>query len=133
MLKHPFQFCLPTTDEIVPAGAGWFHEIKYDGYRLRIERYEKAARLITRGRRRDHQVRWRRIDCLVKNISEAGAAIEVATPLFIPDRFTVQVASESDRSALPHHLAKAKTDRYRVRLAQHPFQPQCDLLSVARS
>jgi bifunctional non-homologous end joining protein LigD len=47
MLK--FEFCLPTTGKIVPAGAEWFHEIKYDGYRLRIERDGKSARLMTRG------------------------------------------------------------------------------------
>lgn len=44
-----FEFCLPTTGKAVPAGADWFHEIKYDGYRLRIERDGAAVRLITRG------------------------------------------------------------------------------------
>jgi ATP-dependent DNA ligase len=39
-----FEFCLPTTAKIVPGGADWFHEIKYDGYRLRIERGGKAVR-----------------------------------------------------------------------------------------
>jgi hypothetical protein len=34
-----FDFCIPTTGKIVPAGPDWFHEIKYDGYRLRIERH----------------------------------------------------------------------------------------------
>ena len=33
-----FEFCLPTLGKSVPAGPEWFHEIKYDGYRLRIER-----------------------------------------------------------------------------------------------
>ena len=32
-----------------PAGADWFHEIKYDGYRLRVERDGSNVRLITRG------------------------------------------------------------------------------------
>src|SRR6478609_11332978 len=31
------------------AGRSWFHEIKYDGYRLRIERDGDRVRLITRG------------------------------------------------------------------------------------
>ena len=31
------------------------------------------------------------IDCTVKNISEIGAALEVVTPLYIPDRFTLFV------------------------------------------
>jgi ATP-dependent DNA ligase len=33
-----FEFCIPTRGMKVPAGAEWFHEIKYDGYRLRVER-----------------------------------------------------------------------------------------------
>ncbi|WFU42614.1 PilZ domain-containing protein [Bradyrhizobium sp. CB82] len=34
------------------------------------------------------------IDCTVKNISETGAALELATPLLIPDRFTLRVPSD---------------------------------------
>jgi hypothetical protein len=33
------------------------------------------------------------IDCTVRNISETGAALEVVSPLFIPDRFTIFVPS----------------------------------------
>jgi bifunctional non-homologous end joining protein LigD len=33
----------------VPAGPEWFHEIKFDGYRLRVERDGDSVRLITRG------------------------------------------------------------------------------------
>jgi bifunctional non-homologous end joining protein LigD len=38
-----FEFCLPTMGKAVPAGPEWFHEIKYDGYRLRIERDGEAV------------------------------------------------------------------------------------------
>jgi hypothetical protein len=34
------------------------------------------------------------IDCTVRNMSEIGAALDVVTPLFIPDRFTLHVPSE---------------------------------------
>ena len=44
-----FEFCLPTLGKIVPSGPDWFHEIKYDGYRLRLEREAGHVRLITRG------------------------------------------------------------------------------------
>jgi len=44
-----FDFCLPTKSASVPAGADWLHEIKYDGYRLRLERDGNRVRLITRG------------------------------------------------------------------------------------
>jgi hypothetical protein len=44
-----FDFCLPTTGTKVPSSPEWLHEIKYDGYRLRVERNGDRARLITRG------------------------------------------------------------------------------------
>ena len=34
------------------------------------------------------------IDCIVRNLSETGAALEVVSPLFIPDRFTLFVPSD---------------------------------------
>jgi len=44
-----FEFCLPTAAKIVPAGPDWFHEIKYDGYRLFVARDADRVRLITKG------------------------------------------------------------------------------------
>jgi ATP-dependent DNA ligase len=44
-----FEFCLPTQVTIVPSGPDWLHEIKYDGYRLRLEREGDHVRLITKG------------------------------------------------------------------------------------
>lgn len=37
MLKA-FDFCIPTRGTKVPSAPDWLHEIKYDGYRLRVER-----------------------------------------------------------------------------------------------
>ena len=45
----PFEFCVPTKASIVPNGPDWLHEIKYDGYRLRLERDGDRVRLIMRG------------------------------------------------------------------------------------
>ena len=44
-----FEFCLPTMGKAVPAAPEWFHEIKHDGYRLRLERDGARVRLITKG------------------------------------------------------------------------------------
>jgi ATP-dependent DNA ligase len=44
-----FEFCIPTRATVVPNCPDWFHEIKYDGYRLRLERDGDRVRLITRG------------------------------------------------------------------------------------
>src|ERR1700740_865156 len=45
----PFEFCLSTKSTSVPAGPDWLHEVKYDGFRLRLERDGDRVRLITRG------------------------------------------------------------------------------------
>src|SRR5215468_764184 len=44
-----FNFCLPTMAAAVPDQPVWLHEVKYDGYRLRLERDGDRVRLITRG------------------------------------------------------------------------------------
>ena len=44
-----FEFCLPTNAANVPAGPEWLHEIKHDGFRIRVERDGDRVRLITRG------------------------------------------------------------------------------------
>ncbi len=48
-MPNTFDFCLPTKASSVPSGPDWLHEIKYDGYRLRLERDGDRVRLITRG------------------------------------------------------------------------------------
>lgn len=47
-MSRALDFCLPTAAKAVPDGRDWFHEIKYDGYRLRVERNGRSVRLITR-------------------------------------------------------------------------------------
>ena len=48
-MRRTFEFCLPTTSKAVPDGSDWFHEVKYDGYRMMLERDGKTVRLISRG------------------------------------------------------------------------------------
>jgi hypothetical protein len=52
------------------------------------------------------------IDCAVRNLSETGAALEVVTPLFIPDRFTPIVQSEQLKG--PCHIVWRKEKRMGV-------------------
>jgi ATP-dependent DNA ligase len=42
-----FEFCLPTNATKVPAGPEWLHEIKQDGFRIRVERDGDRVRLIS--------------------------------------------------------------------------------------
>jgi len=41
-------FCIPTAKKAVPAGRDWIHEVKYDGYRLRVERNGDRVRLLSK-------------------------------------------------------------------------------------
>ena len=41
--------CIPTAKKVVPSGPDWFHEVKYDGYRLRVERDGDRVRLFSKG------------------------------------------------------------------------------------
>jgi ATP-dependent DNA ligase len=43
-----FEFCIPTAGKVVPSGPDWLHEVKYDGYRLRVERDGDRVRLFSR-------------------------------------------------------------------------------------
>ena len=49
------------------------------------------------------------IDCIVRNLSETGAALEVVTPLFIPDRFTLSIPSNQFKR--PCHIVWRKETR----------------------
>jgi hypothetical protein len=49
------------------------------------------------------------IDCTVRNLSETGAALEVITPLFIPDRFTLVIQTEQLKR--PCHIVWRKEKR----------------------
>jgi hypothetical protein len=40
--------CIPTRAAKPPAGPGWVHEIKHDGYRLQVRRDGDAVRMFTR-------------------------------------------------------------------------------------
>ena len=47
-MPKPIEFCLPTSGKAVPSGPDWIHEVKYDGYRLRVERNGDRVRLLSK-------------------------------------------------------------------------------------
>jgi hypothetical protein len=47
-MSKAFDFCIPRRGTKVPDAPDWIHEIKYDGYRLRLERDGSRVRLFAR-------------------------------------------------------------------------------------
>jgi bifunctional non-homologous end joining protein LigD len=47
-MRTTFLPCLPTRGTSVPATPAWFHEVKYDGYRLIVQREGERVRLFSR-------------------------------------------------------------------------------------
>jgi bifunctional non-homologous end joining protein LigD len=43
-----FEFCIPTRGTQVPSGPDWIHEVKYDGFRMRVVREADRVRLFTK-------------------------------------------------------------------------------------
>jgi hypothetical protein len=52
------------------------------------------------------------IDCTVRNLSDTGAGIEVVTPLFIPNRFTLVIQTAQFKR--PCHIVWRKERRMGV-------------------
>ena len=53
------------------------------------------------------------IDCTVRNFSETGAALDVTSPVGIPDHFTLLI--EADHVDFPCHVVWRKQSRIDVR------------------
>jgi ATP-dependent DNA ligase len=81
------QPCLGVDSDKVPAGDGWIHEIKHDGYRMQVRKDGDRVRLFTR-RGFDWTERYPRI---------VAAALKVKAASFTMDGETVCV----DETALP--------------------------------
>jgi len=131
-----FEFCLPTKSTVVPAGPDWLHEVKYDGYRLRVERDGDRVRLITRNghdwtkrypwivesalknRQRQFVIDGEAVILGVDGISDFNALhsgrhndeVQLCA-------FDILIEGDDDLRRLPLHLRK---DRARAALARRP-------------
>ena len=47
-MAKAFEFAIPTPGNAVPDGPGWIHEIKFDGFRMRVVREADRIKLFTR-------------------------------------------------------------------------------------
>jgi bifunctional non-homologous end joining protein LigD len=77
-----FEPALATSIERVPSGERWFHEIKFDGYRVQVHLVNEAVKVFTR-RGNDWTKRFRKIADDAWHIAAGSAIIdgEVVVPV----------------------------------------------------
>jgi ATP-dependent DNA ligase len=143
MPNKPFDFAICTPGKAVPAGDDWLHEVKYDGYRARLERDGDRVRLITKGgydwssrypwiveaARRNRESRFV-IDGEIVVLGVGGISDFDALQSRRQDHeaqlyaFDVLAPGGDDLRALPLHLRKTQLDRLRARRPDGIFVAQ---------
>ena len=96
--------CLARLEAVAPSGAGWVHEIKFDGYRIEARLNDGAAELKTRT-----GLDW---TAKFKPIADAVAKFRAANAI-IDGEVVVDVGNGiSDFSTLQADLSSGRTDRF---------------------
>ena len=111
--KDPFPGFIPpalaTLKPKPPQGAGWVHEIKFDGYRLQAQVRGAKAKLLTRSGQD-----W--TDRFGTDIPKALAALPAKTAILDGELVVEGAGGASDFSALQAELSANRTDRFRYYL-----------------
>lgn len=101
--ETPFQ--LATLSAAPPSGEGWLHEIKYDGYRVRLAVEDGAARVLTRGGE-DWSDR-------MGALARAAAALPVTSALLDGEAVVFGENGRPDFGALQTALSHGRDERIR--------------------
>src|SRR5579871_6652368 len=120
-MSSAFDFCLPTRSTMVPSGPDWLHEVKYDGYRLRLERDGDRVRLVTRGGYDWTVSLRRRPPCVVR---EAGRGFDLKSSFKVTWRMQVNVLGAERRRRWSYDE--------KVRLVEESLQAGETVCGVAR-
>jgi bifunctional non-homologous end joining protein LigD len=96
---------LATLKTQAPGGAGWVHEIKFDGYRLQARIEGGKARLLTRG-----GLDW--TDRFGAAVPEALASLPAQQAIIDGELVVEGSGGTSDFSALQADLSAGRTDRF---------------------
>ncbi|KAA3452254.1 ATP-dependent DNA ligase [Mesorhizobium sp. SARCC-RB16n] len=97
---------LPTLVEKPPEGAGWIHEIKFDGYRSQIIKDETGVRIFTR-RGLDWTDKYR-------DLAKAAAGLDVESAIIDGEIIVLNDAGLSDFGALRKAITSRQHDLYFV-------------------
>ena len=95
-LNPTFAPCLPRPAKDAPAGPGWIHEIKHDGFRILARRDREHVRLFTR-HGTDFTARYPKIAAALASLSVRSCALDGeaivvnADGLSVFDRFAIGI------------------------------------------
>ncbi|QGM46545.1 DNA ligase D [Methylocystis heyeri] len=115
---------LASLTETAPSGGRWFHEIKFDGYRIQARIEAGRVRLLTR-RGLDWSARFG------KRIVDALGALELRSALIDGEIVVENAAGASDFSALQTDLSEGRGDRFRFYAFDLLYLDGFDLRSCA--
>lgn len=88
-----------------PAGEGWIHEIKFDGYRLQVKIENGRVTMLTRG-----GLDW--TEKFGKDLVDAFASLPAETAVIDGELVVERDNGASDFSALQHDLSEGRYDRF---------------------
>jgi bifunctional non-homologous end joining protein LigD len=88
-----------------PAGEGWIHEIKFDGYRLQVKIENGRVTMLTRG-----GLDW--TEKFGKDLVDAFASLPVETAVIDGELVVERDNGASDFSSLQHDLSEGRYDRF---------------------
>lgn len=88
-----------------PAGEGWIHEIKFDGYRLQVKIENGRVTMLTRG-----GLDW--TEKFGRDLVDAFASLPVETAVIDGELVVERDNGASDFSALQHDLSEGRYDRF---------------------
>src|ERR1700760_1417347 len=145
LMRSTFDFCLPTKANTVPNGPDWLREVKYDGYRLRVERDGDLVRLITRGGH-DWTKRFPWIVEAARKIRQKRFVLDGEAVILGVDgvsdfnelhsgkhnsevqlcAFDILVEGDNDLRKLPLHLRKVSLERLLARRPEGIFLNPCE-------
>lgn len=103
---------LLTVSPRLPGGAGWIHELKYDGYRLHVCLQDGRVRLLTR---RGHDWADR-----MPSVAEAAARVKAKSAYLDGELVLLNDAGRPDFDGL-HHCVRSKRTRLPGLLAVQAF------------
>lgn len=96
----PFQLASPA--DVAPDGDGWLHEVKYDGYRVRVVIQDGRARVLTRG-----GIDW---TSRFEAIADAAAALPAKAAVIDGEAVAFDPEGRTDFGQLQEALSEGRAD-----------------------